>query len=532
MAHVIEGIEGIMQRPYGCGEQTISSTYPSLLALRAYKRSGVANSTQGKALRYLQQGYERLINYRVADGGFSYWANDTADLALTGYALRFLNDAKEFITVDDELISSTREWIIKQQRADGTWPAKYYWSSDGDTKQTQALTAYIARVLATTARNSDAAGDRQPDETRPTPLTLALDYLRQRANQHKDPYLLSAYVLASLDANERTRAAEAIGLILALRQDGNGMTSWSSESGTPFHGWGRTERIETTALAVQALRMFDQAESVPAASATNMSIADQGVLYLLDNKDRYGVWLSTQATVNVLDALISTLNSQNASGGSKVNPNLRTGDDLAEILVNGRHATTVTLPPPDQVTGPLQIDISQFLSESINSVSIRRANAKGQAAIQMIQTYYVPWNFASANQSTNAAASALRLAVSYNKTETEVGAEVTCKVEAQRMNTMGYGMLLAEIGLPPGADVDRESLEKAMKESAWGGLTQYDVLPDRVIVYLWPRSGGTHFEFKFRPRFGLTAKTAPSLLYDYYNPDARTDLAPTRFVVR
>jgi hypothetical protein len=530
MAHVIESIEGIMQRPYGCGEQTISSTYPSLLALRAYKRSGVANSTQGKALRYLQEGYDRLINYRTADGGFSYWANDKADLALTGYALRFLNDAKEFITVDEELIRSTREWIIKQQRVDGTWPAKY-WSSDKDTRQTQALTAYIARVLATTARKAAAAGGRQPDEMRPTPLTLALDYLRQRANQNNDPYLLSAYVLASLDANERTRAAEAIGLIHALRKDENSMTSWSSESGTPFHGWGRTERIETTALVVQALRMFDQAEGVPAASATNTTIADQGVLYLLDNKDRYGVWHSTQATVNVLDALVSTLNGQNASGGSTANLNRRPDDDVAEILVNGRHATTVTLPPPNLVTGPMQLDISQFLSERSNSVSIRRANVKGQAAIQMIQTYYVPWNSASVNQSTNAAASALRLAVSYNKTETEVGAEVTCKVEAQRINTRGYGMLLAEIGLPPGADVDRESLEKAVNESQWA-LRQYDVLPDRVIVYLWPRSGGSHFEFKFRPRFGLTAKTAPSLLYDYYNPDARTDLAPTRFVVR
>ena len=111
-----------------------------------------------------------------------------------------------------------------------------------------------------------------------------------------------------------------------------------------------------------------------------------------------------------------------------------------------------------------------------------------------------------------------------------MGEEVTCRVEAERVAFRGYGMLLAEVGLPPGADVDRASLERAMKESGWD-LNGYDVLPDRLIVYLWPRAGGTNFTFNFRPRYGLNAQTAPSVLYDYYNPEARTVLAPTRFNV-
>nr|MBA2734813.1 hypothetical protein [Acidobacteriota bacterium] len=109
--------------------------------------------------------------------------------------------------------------------------------------------------------------------------------------------------------------------------------------------------------------------------------------------------------------------------------------------------------------------------------------------------------------------------------------EITCKVVAERIGFRGYGMLLAEIGLPPGADVDRASLERAMKESGWS-LSQYDILPDRLIVYLWPQAGGTSFTFKFRSRFGLAAQTAPSLLYDYYNPEARAVVAPTKFVVK
>jgi len=63
-------------------------------------------------------------------------------------------------------------------------------------------------------------------------------------------------------------------------------------------------------------------------------------------------------------------------------------------------------------------------------------------------------------------------------------------------------------------------------------ISQYDVMPDRVVVYLWPNAGGVKFDFKFRPRLGLNAKTAPSVIYDYYNPEARVVVPPSIFRVR
>ena len=128
-------------------------------------------------------------------------------------------------------------------------------------------------------------------------------------------------------------------------------------------------------------------------------------------------------------------------------------------------------------------------------------------------------------------ASGLRLVTKFDKTDAQVSDEVNCHVEAERLGFSGYGMMLAEIGLPPGADVDRASLETAMKASDWS-ISQYDVLPDRIVVYLWPRAGGTKFDFKFKPRYGLKAQTAASTVYDYYNPEARAIVAPVQFVVK
>ena len=123
MAHVAESVEAIMSRPYGCGEQTISSTYPSLLLLRNYKKTGQDSPLRARAERYLRAGYSRLLNYRDESGGITYWGSGEPDTALTTYALRFLSEARELIAVDDETITTARAWLVKQQRADGSWAA-------------------------------------------------------------------------------------------------------------------------------------------------------------------------------------------------------------------------------------------------------------------------------------------------------------------------------------------------------------------------------------------------------------------------
>jgi hypothetical protein len=108
--------------------------------------------------------------------------------------------------------------------------------------------------------------------------------------------------------------------------------------------------------------------------------------------------------------------------------------------------------------------------------------------------------------------------------------EIACSVSTERVGFRGYGMLLAEIGTPPGADVSRESLAAAM-ENDWS-ISKYEVLPDRIRIYMWAKAGGTKINFKVRPRYGINAQTPASVVYDYYNPEAQAVNAPIRFVVQ
>jgi uncharacterized protein YfaS (alpha-2-macroglobulin family) len=513
-AHVFESVEAIMRRPYGCAEQTISAAYPSLLAF--HHLTPEDHSPVGeRARRYLQLGYEKLLAYRMEDGGFSYWGRGASDTALSAYALKFLSEASSFIAVDDEVIKAAQMAIIKKQQSDGSWEVTD-WQGKRDPKQTLLLTAYVARALGESAKGALQAEGHKATER-------ALNFLVRPVEEFDEPYIIASYALAAMKADDRTRAARAVDRLQRLARNEADGSYWALETNTPFYGWGLAGRVETTALAVKALaeQNLRQAKSSTATSPpTSEALINRGLNFLLRNKDRYGVWYSTQATVNVLEALMTILSTREAGVLSEP-PN-----DRAEIIVNGKAVDTLDLPETGRLTNPLTVDLSKVLTPGKNLVEIRRTRSV-QASAQTVVSFYQPW--LATNPPTKS--QALRLAINFDKPQAKIGEEVTCKVEAERIGFRGYGMMLAEVGLPPGADVDRASLERTMTDSGWD-ISQYDVLPDRVIVYLWPRAGGTKFQFKFRPRFGINAQSAASVLYDYYNPEAQMVVAPTKFVVR
>jgi uncharacterized protein YfaS (alpha-2-macroglobulin family) len=107
---------------------------------------------------------------------------------------------------------------------------------------------------------------------------------------------------------------------------------------------------------------------------------------------------------------------------------------------------------------------------------------------------------------------------------------IDCTVSARRFGSSGYGMLLAEVGLPSGADVDRASLARLL--DSWT-VSRYELQTDRIVFYLrsW-RPEGERFSFRFTPRYAIHAKAAPASLFDYYNPDLKAVLDPQAFQVK
>ena len=502
-SQALEGIEGIVQRPGGCAEQTISSTYPNLLVLQYLKTTGkTLPAVQSAAQRNLQMGYDRLTNFITSDGGVGYFIGHKSDFALTAYALRFLADASEFISIDDEVQKKMQDWLLARQDADGRWitdSARYHRIyEDGAPRET----AYVCSVLARSLKKDDPK------------LVKGFEYVEKAIATFPDPYTIALYTQAQLDAgNDEKAIAAAKQLEQAALTEGS-LRYWNLEVNTPFYGWGRAGRIETTALALEAIT---RAHRLPQwRQSSTGGLMNQALLFLIKEKDRYGVWYSSQATVRVLHSLIVLSDEQIATPST----------DLA-IKVNGRSIKPITLPSGNELSNYIDLDISGGLRPGNNVIELHRTGTGQSVAVQVVEAHYIPWSKAEKVGTANN----LRLAVKLNKDQAAAGEAITYSVEAERTAFRGYGMMLAEIGLPPGCDVDRASLEKAVKDSGWS-LWRYDVLPDRVVFYIWPYGEITKINFDVKPRFAMYAKLTASVLYDYYNPEARVNAVPQVITVR
>jgi hypothetical protein len=513
-AHLLQSIKAVLERPYGCGEQTLSSTYPSLLFLELLKEAKTGSPAESEAKDYLQLGYDRLLGYFGTGGGLTYWgkSEEAPDPALTAYGIEFLTEAEPYVPVDQRRIVDSVNWLVSNQQADGSWKPHYGATSAG-------LNLYVAAVLARTLAANEPVTVLSPDlrERAKKAVKLAAKWAANSAAAVHDPYANALRLrLGPEGANPAALRAE---LVNEASQDRYGV-HWSSQNSSPFYGWGHAGDLETTALVVGALNQSS-------AFGGDASAVNDGLLYLLRNQDRYGIWYSGQATVRVLQALLPMAIAQLRApmGSSEIHLSIN-GVALSQQEEEALRADAKLL------EAPRTMDLTALLKAESNTLELTSTSDAALASVEASASFYVPWqgNRTPERAKTQTGTDfGLDFGSSCNAADARVGQPVNCTVDVRRFGSGGYGMLLAEVGLPPGADVDRASLGKLLDN--WE-ISRYELQPDRVVFYLWSwKAEGEHLGFSFTPRYPIRAKAAPSTLSDYYNPDVKVVLAPQTYTV-
>jgi len=317
---------------------------------------------------------------------------------------------------------------------------------------------------------------------------------------------MAAFASAAIEAKKPELAEITIRRLTEIAQDEQGAAYWAMRTNTPFHGWGRSGQVETTATVISA---FAKWRALPSGGRMiDVSpLINRGVLFLLRSSGPRGVWRSGQATMRALTALLETMSKMD------------TAERPLQVVVNGTVVQTLMIRAERTMAGPSILDVSSAMRPGMNEVSLQNANA-APVETQFNAAWYERWTGPHT-------AKDFTLETKFSTNIARVNEVVTCSVTVSRPLFRGYGMVIAEVGLPPAADVDRGSLEASLRR-----VDSYEVAADQVTFYLWPQAKNVKFDFQFRARFGMKARMAESVLYAYYNPDDLAILVPAVFTAR
>jgi hypothetical protein len=519
LSQVVEGLDSLLRMPFGCFEQTSSTTYPNVLVLDYLRSTGqAAPEVELKAEQYINLGYQRLTTFEVqSSGGFSLFGDAPADRMLTAYGLQEFADMSRVAHVDADIIARAGDWLLSQQAADGSWENdkglvhESTWSSLGNERL--PVTAYIAWSLVEAGFGDEAQ------------VKKAIEYIRERQSQAEDAYVLAlvanALVAADKDVGvEISPSTEVVLDRLAALAKQDGTAAWWESGVATFMGsQGKTNSIETSALAALALLRADR----------HPELANAALTGLVREKDSYGTWYSTQATVMTLKALLESVRS-----GAE--------DSQADVTIRLNGGQTRTL----QVN-PQNFDVVQMVA--FDDINLGRENlveievqGKGNLMYQISGSYYLPWDSLASYPELFPGGELVMIDVRYDRTELTVNdtVQVNVQVELAQPGARAESAIV-DLGLPPGFSVEASDLAALVayyndtpEDYAFARIQRYELTGRQIIIYITNLSADQPLEFSYRLRakYPLIAQTPATIAYDYYNPDVTGEQVPLFLTVK
>jgi uncharacterized protein YfaS (alpha-2-macroglobulin family) len=499
LSQVIEGMDGILSMPFGCFEQTSSATYPNVLALDYMKRTKkLTPEIHAKAEGFVATGYQRLLTFEVPGGGFSWFGNAPANKILTAYGLMEFHDMANVYDIDPQVVARTRDWLVRQQQADGSWNPDTQFINEGATNRFNAdllrITAYIAWAL----ESADYKGEA---------IQKAKQFIEKHLDGKMDTYTLA--VVANF-AVERDKDSELTRRALELLKDSASRKDefvWWSADETSVYATGDSAAVETTGLALQAFLK----------AGGYSDIVRKSLAWIASKKSGSGNWGTTQATIMALRALLRASEQSGSDARGKV-----------AILLNGKEVTSVEI---DRKNNDLlhQFVLPQMNMVRDNEVEIR-FSGEGGLAYQIAGRYFVPWPEATTP-------GALTIDVNYDRTR--LAQDEIVKGTATIHNTLDKTakMVMVDLGIPPGFELLSEDLQKMVERTAAsksGRLEKFNMTATQAILYfdsIAPRDS-FKVQYRLRAKYPIHAQGFASRVYEYYDPNVTATARPAQFEVR
>uniref|UniRef100_A0A4W5KC92 Alpha-2-macroglobulin-like n=1 Tax=Hucho hucho TaxID=62062 RepID=A0A4W5KC92_9TELE len=286
LGRALNNLDGLLQMPYGCGEQNMALLSPNIYILEYLRNTKqLTPAILDKATKFLTGGYQRQLNYKNADGAYSTFGQGLGNTWLTAFVLRSFGKAQSFIYVDPATMAQSKTWLEGQQGKHGCFRILGKLLNNrmkGGVTDEVTLTAYItASMLELNMSVSDPVVDHS--------LSCLKNSTSDLSNTYATALLAYTFTLAG-DMETRARLLQHLNTISF--QEG-GLLHWSQSSSETSPSL----EVEISSYVVLA------SLSAPSRSTSDLGYASRIVRWLVRQQNAYGGFSSTQDTVVALQAL-------------------------------------------------------------------------------------------------------------------------------------------------------------------------------------------------------------------------------------
>jgi hypothetical protein len=488
VSDLMKGVESILNEPSGCFEQTSMSSYPNVMVLDYLQTiDSKDKKILDRANELLDRGYKRLVSFETKQKGYEWFGSAPGHEALTAYGLMQFNDMKNvYASIDNKMIDRTAAWLLARKNGKGGF-ARNPQALDQFGAADQDITdAYIVYAL-------EEAGFGKE---------IGLEYRKnvEHALDSKDPYLMGMMTVAAVRAKDQENAAK-LAKLLSDKQEKDGC--WKAKKHSITRSGGQGLDIETTSLALMGLMAYE--------NGYNGEI-NKGVEYLVKNRNAFGGYGSTQATILCLKALTQYAKS-----------NKRAGEDgTVEVFADGRKvgekAYTKDTKDPIDFKG-----LEKEIREGKTKFKIRYKGVKNALPYSLAITY---------NSSLPASSDAcvIGLETDLAKNDIKMGETVRMRIEVSNLTKEGQPSTMAVIGLPSGLSAQPWQLKELMEKQAFD---YYEISGNKLFLYYrqMKPSETKNIALDLKAEFPGTFYAPASSAYLYYTPENKCWKALDRITV-
>lgn len=471
-AQLMDGIKSMLREPYGCFEQTSSSTYPNILILQLLNNAAKRDHELEKTARgMLERGYDKLVKFETAENGFEWFGHSPAHVALTAYGLMEFTAMKEFIPVDKGMLNRTERFLLDHRDGKGAFKP-----SPGGYDQFRAVPPEVANAYIVYALSQTDAGKH---------ISLEYETTLKAAQASNDGYQLAIMALAADNLHKTADFNDLMQRLDKLFKDGQ-VTARTTVVGSQ----GISLYVETMSLYAMALMR----EPAPRKARIAQLMAA-----ILSKKSYYGFG-STQGTIMALTAMV-TYSKMDQAGS----------DDKGVFTLNGhvissggRVATT-------------------YLSNK-NNFSVNYLGQEG-----------IPYTFRCdyfTNTPPTSDKAVLKFQASLASHHVKMGETVRMNINVTNTSRDAQGMAVVKLGIPGGLSLQPWQLKELMDKEQ---VAYYEIF-DNYLVFYWRGMEGKEtkkiaLDLKVDVPGWYQGKAGTSYLYyqpedKYWQPGEAVDIIP------